>query len=234
MHWSLGRAIFFSSSALHFSTSFEGIAFAEESLSTSSTSTTCPIITRDEGCKVSSDVETGVAVVRSVHPLRRRKTRLSDAQAIVVAYARGRAVSSNTRKGAMIAVGAGPDTIAPQLDDLSSLTIACYNSPESLTISGEPDDIRTLKERLDAESIFARILHTDGNAYHSPHMKALGEYYETELNDMLAELSSSDRTPQISQIDFMSTVYADHLGKKFPDARYWRQNLESQIGRAHV
>ncbi|KAK3945065.1 hypothetical protein QBC46DRAFT_455714 [Diplogelasinospora grovesii] len=153
---------------------------------------------------------------------------LSAAEAIVVAYARGRAVSRNTRKGAMIAVGAGEEAIGPRLKDLASLTIACYNSPESLTISGDPHEVRSLKERLDSESIFARVLHTDGNAYHSPHMKALGGRYEEELTHMLSQLSPTDRIPGYDQTDFFSTVYAD-LTKKRPDARYWRQNLESPV-----
>ncbi len=153
---------------------------------------------------------------------------LSAAEAIVVAYARGRAVSRNTRKGAMIAVGAGREAIGPWLEDLGSLTIACYNSPESLTISGDPNEVQSLKERLDSQSIFARLLHTDGNAYHSTHMKALGERYEGELAHMLSQLSPTDRIPGYDQRDFFSTVYAD-LTKKLPDARYWRRNLESPV-----
>lgn len=155
---------------------------------------------------------------------------LSAAEAIVVAYARGRAVSRNSRNGAMMAVGAGADEIAHHLEDLSSLSIACYNSPQSLTISGEADDIASLKERLDADSTFARILHTDGNAYHSSHMKALGESYERELNDMLSQLSPSARTPGYGRTEFWSTVLGDlHLSKENPDARYWRRNLESPV-----
>ena len=153
---------------------------------------------------------------------------LSAAEAIVVAYARGRAVSRNTRKGAMLAVGAGREAIGPWLDDLDSLTIACYNSPESLTISGDLNEVQRLKERLDSQSIFARLLHTNGNAYHSTHMKALGERYEGELAHMLSQLSPTDRIPGYDQRDFFSTVYAD-LTKKLPDARYWRRNLESPV-----
>lgn len=153
---------------------------------------------------------------------------LTAAEAIVVAYARGRAVSRNITKGAMVAVGTGIETIIPYLNGLPSLTIACFNSPKSLTISGDPNEVRTLKERLDREGVFARVLHTDGNAYHSTHMKVLGEPYEEELIHMLSQLSSNDRASSKVGIDFFSTVYAEHW-KETPDARYWRQNLESPV-----
>ncbi|KAK8112196.1 uncharacterized protein PG998_008653 [Apiospora kogelbergensis] len=153
---------------------------------------------------------------------------LSAAEAIVVAYARGREVSENTAKGAMIAVGAGPEIVSRHVEDLASLTIACYNSPESLTISGDVEDIATLKERLDTQIIFARVLHTDGNAYHSAHMKSIGARYEDEVADMLSQLSWADRSPGKARIEFISTVYAD-VTKKTPDARYWRRNLESPV-----
>ncbi|KAM7205885.1 hypothetical protein V8F33_000715 [Rhypophila sp. PSN 637] len=155
---------------------------------------------------------------------------LSAAEAIVVAYARGRAVSRNTSKGAMIAVGAGPDAIAHHLEELSSLSIACYNSPQSVTISGEADHVAELKVRLDADSTFARILHTGGNAYHSSHMKALGGSYQQEVNDMLSQLSPSERILVYGRSEFWSTVSGDiHKSKENPDARYWRGNLESPV-----
>ncbi|KAK8024490.1 KR domain-containing protein [Apiospora rasikravindrae] len=153
---------------------------------------------------------------------------LSAAEAIVVAYARGRAVSRNTSKGAMMAVGAGPELVGKTLEGLDSLTIACYNSPESVTISGNAQDVAILKQRLDIQSIFARVLHTDGNAYHSAHMKSIGARYEDEVADMLSQLSWADRDPGKDRTEFVSTVYGD-VTKKTPNAQYWRRNLESPV-----
>ncbi|KAG9239274.1 hypothetical protein BJ875DRAFT_525239 [Amylocarpus encephaloides] len=153
---------------------------------------------------------------------------ISAAEAIVVAYARGRAVSRNTMKGTMIAVGAGNDLLDPLLTDLKSLTIACYNSPESLTISGDPDDVESLKKILDSQSVFARVLQTDGNAYHSQHMKHLGKQYEGELDSLLFQLSPLEKSPENNRTDFISTV-TSNFTKNVPDSRYWRQNLESSV-----
>lgn len=153
---------------------------------------------------------------------------LSAAEAIVVAYARGRAVSGNTTEGAMIAVGAGQEAISPWLKGLASLTVACYNSPESLTISGDSSEVQDLKIRLDSQGIFARVLHTDGNAYHSTHMKAIGKSYEEGLTQMLSQLSKTDQVMRNDQTNFVSTVHADFM-KITPDARYWRRNLESPV-----
>jgi acyl transferase domain-containing protein len=153
---------------------------------------------------------------------------LSAAEAIVIAYARGRAVSRNIKKGAMVAVGAGTKVLNPLLNNFPSLTIACYNSPESLTISGDQNEIQSLKEILDSRSVFARVLRTDGNAYHSHHMKVLGKHYEEELDNMLSQLSPVDKYPKNDHIDFLSTVYSDFM-RKTPDSRYWRLNLESSV-----
>jgi len=128
----------------------------------------------------------------------------------------------------MVAVGAGTEIIDPLLTKFTSLNIACYNSPESLTISGDQNDVQILKEILDARGIFARVLRTDGNAYHSHHMKALGKHYEEELDNMLSQLSPVDRRPGNDEIDFLSTVYSEFM-KKTLDSTYWRLNLESPV-----
>lgn len=128
----------------------------------------------------------------------------------------------------MMAVAARMEVINPWLEDLEDLTIACYNSPESLTISGDVNNVHRLKERLDSQGIFARILHTGGNAYHSAHMKPLGELYEQELAMMLSQLSPLDRISGNQQGTFVSTVDGN-ITRKSPDARYWRRNLESPV-----
>lgn len=132
-------------------------------------------------------------------------------------------------KGAMLAVGAGVDTIAKHLGKTRSITVACYNSPESITLSGDYEDIVSLKCSLDAEGKFARILSTDGNAYHSRHMTTVGAGYEDELSQLFYRLSSVIGHNALRQATFVSSVTGKVHGKQAIDARYWRRNLESPV-----
>lgn len=156
--------------------------------------------------------------------------KLSAADAIVTAYARGDTVRHNKIKGAMMAVGVGADTVAPYLEEFHNVRIACHNSPESLTLSGNSNEIMTLKDVFAAESIFARPLQTGGNAYHSHHMKPLGPLYEANLNDMLSVFPhTEDGHGDSSDVDFVSSVTGELYPKQGLDASYWRRNLESPV-----
>ena len=88
---------------------------------------------------------------------------ISKENAIKVAFYRGR-VSSQAARNAeisqgMLAVGLGPDAAAKYLSDLKQpVTIACYNSPSSITLSGPVDDLVAVEGRVRANGHFARIL----------------------------------------------------------------------------
>ncbi|KAF2135262.1 uncharacterized protein K452DRAFT_303672 [Aplosporella prunicola CBS 121167] len=152
------------------------------------------------------------------------------AQAIVAAYARGRAVARNVADGAMLAVGMGAKDVEPMLDSYPSVTIACYNSPKSLTLSGNKDEIVALKQAFDDYGVFARVLSTDGNAYHSKHMETVGAAYETELRSMLLKLPSELCRQTPSRCIFVSSVTVTATGRETSiDAKYWRANLESPV-----
>jgi acyl transferase domain-containing protein len=61
--------------------------------------------------------------------------------------------------GGMLAVGLGPSQAATYLTSSSTgqqtLSIACYNSPSSVTISGNVTEIETMKKELDRKEISA-------------------------------------------------------------------------------
>lgn len=151
-------------------------------------------------------------------------------EAIVIAYCRGRSVVTNKRKGLMIAVGLGPDTVMPYLEGLhDDIKVAAVNSPGSITLSGEPEAIQTLHATFDKAMVFNRILETGNNAYHSHHMLALGRGYEelaTRSLDEVKDLISSK--PAFPPITMVSSVTPQ---KGSPDVTpsYWRKNLESPV-----
>ena len=128
----------------------------------------------------------------------------------------------------MLAVGLGANDIRRHLSCHQSVMIACFNSPDSITLSGCAAEISALEKSLAAEKIFARVLATGGNAYHSHHMSTLGEGYEEDLNDMLSSLpaSESDLRPSSS---FFSSKTGGIYPKKQIDSTYWRSNLESPV-----
>jgi acyl transferase domain-containing protein len=89
--------------------------------------------------------------------------------AIVIAYYRGQVaeeLSRHDQRGGMAAVGLSRKAIASYLS--KDVTLACENSPSSVTISGDKDRLRSVMKQIQAESpdTFCRLLRVDV-AYHS-------------------------------------------------------------------
>ena len=80
----------------------------------------------------------------------------------------------------MMAVGVGADKAEIYIDRVTGilgeccLTVACVNSPVSVTVSGEEAHIDCLKELLDEEKVFCRKLRV-GVAYHHSQMEEIAE-----------------------------------------------------------
>ncbi|KAI6777704.1 Beta-ketoacyl synthase [Emericellopsis cladophorae] len=155
---------------------------------------------------------------------------LKASEAIVLAYFRGQVVSTNTREGLMMAAGLSSDDARSYLDGIENkVKIAAVNSPNSVTLSGEPDSIQSLNKILADKDVFARVLKTGGNAYHSHHMLALGEVYEQLATQGLAEISSfTSQEPALPSADWISSVTPKKEATR-ADPAYWRRNLESPV-----
>lgn len=91
---------------------------------------------------------------------------ITSAEAITAAFYRGLVTKQQTRPGAMAAVGFGRKDVASYLTD--GVTIACENSPESTTLSGDADkvDIVIGKIKESHPDVLARRLRVE-MAYHS-------------------------------------------------------------------
>ncbi|KAI0190622.1 putative polyketide synthase [Xylaria flabelliformis] len=155
--------------------------------------------------------------------------RLRASEAIVVAYSRGQVVSSNQQDGLMIAVGLGPNEIRPYIVGLENrVQVAAFNSPKSMTLSGDDEVIRQLAARFTEQNVFNRILKTGHNAYHSHHMSSLGETYEQQIKNGLGVINLIKSDPRRPHTTWISTVCPeDRADANHP--RYWRQNLESPV-----
>ena len=151
-------------------------------------------------------------------------------EAIITAYIRGRTCSKLTQKGAMLATGLSRHDAAQTIEDLSmsnEVCVACINSPENVTISGNADEIARLYNHFQAKDVFARALRTDGRAYHSHHMATIGQEYSETVAEATKSYPSSTRTlyqtPQ-----WISTVTGEIIDSNI-DHDYWRCNLESPV-----
>lgn len=124
-------------------------------------------------------------------------------------------------KGTMIAIGAGPEAVKPMLKTLKSYaTIACVNSPSSVTVSGDVSAIDELEPILQEKSLFNRRLKIDV-AYHSDHMKNVAEAYLAAI-ESIQPASTSTAT-------FFSSVTGEVARPSDLGPAYWIQNLTSSV-----
>ncbi|QKX59417.1 uncharacterized protein TRUGW13939_06551 [Talaromyces rugulosus] len=156
---------------------------------------------------------------------------ISFEDAITVAYHRGR-LASDLRKrvvdrpGSMLAVGAAPEVVDAKISELGDaskrLEIACYNSPSSVTVSGDDDAIVSLMEILNADEIFHRKLNTGGAAYHSHQMKMIEKEYFDSLEGIRAGVTDSS-------VIMVSSLTGNEIKETLIDRAYWVQNLVSPV-----
>ena len=159
--------------------------------------------------------------------------RLTSTQAIIVAYYRGYVVgkSKNKTPGAMMAASLSKEQADIEIDQLGlagSILVACINSSESVTISGDESGIDALGHSLAHRGIFVRKLKTNGRAYHSQHMKPLGQEYEDFLEKNIGLPIAVPPTADGLAVTWISSVYGEPVSAKIM-ASYWRKNLESPV-----
>ncbi|KAI0417121.1 hypothetical protein F5X98DRAFT_341481 [Xylaria grammica] len=154
---------------------------------------------------------------------------ISAPEAIIAAYARGRAVREAASAGSMLAVGLGANDVAKWLpSDPQKVCVACENSPGSVTLSGDATAISELARTLKEEGIFAQELKT-GRAYHSPHMAPVGEAYDIMLPQQLARLTDEDLSWRQSRSPMISSVTGEVIIGDTVPPTYWSTNLRERV-----
>jgi acyl transferase domain-containing protein len=161
---------------------------------------------------------------------------LTHRDAIAIAYYRGK-VSAGLQdtashlKGGMMAVGT---TVAEALKFISenqvkldgTVTVACINSPTSITLSGDVAALEGLRAILDERKIFARRLKVDV-AYHSSHMNFAAPEYSTFIADVEPRQASEDET--IGSQIMVSSVTGQEVVPELLGPYYWIRNLVSPV-----
>lgn len=108
------------------------------------------------------------------------------ADAIRIAHLRGlvaKFAGSGSKTGAMAAAGLGVEdarALCDRLEFRGRVTIAAFNSPQSVTLSGDFDAIDQLSDLLKSQQKFVRVLKVD-KGYHSHHMVPCSEHYLAAL-----------------------------------------------------
>lgn len=146
--------------------------------------------------------------------------------AMALAYWRGQMTSLlkssfPSLKGTMIAVGTSREAIQPMLKALSGYaTVACVNSPSSVTVSGDVSAVDELERVLEDKKLFNRKLRIDV-AYHSDHMKKVAEAYLTAIETIQHFPSATS--------SFFSSVFGRCAEPSELGPEYWIANLTSPV-----
>lgn len=156
---------------------------------------------------------------------------LTAANSWKVAFHRGRLAEDLSRRhpdlsGGMMAIGLSRvDTEAwiekLGLSETQVMGIACCNSPESTTVSGEVGLLDQLEAMLTGAGVFARKLRVK-TAYHSRHMQLLAEDYRDSLQDLEVNAQASGAT-------MFSSVTGARILPEDLTADYWVRNMVSPV-----
>ena len=146
---------------------------------------------------------------------------LTAVEAIVIALHRGGVTNLQKRAGAMAAVGMSWQETEKHL--VGNVVIACDNSPNSVTISGDVDEVEGIIAEIQVSQpdVMARKLQVD-KAYHSYHMAEIGERYHSLLESNIHE--KAPRKLFFSSVTGGLWDKSTTLGRK-----YWQQNMELPV-----
>ncbi|KAE8353621.1 hypothetical protein BDV28DRAFT_164846 [Aspergillus coremiiformis] len=132
-------------------------------------------------------------------------------------------------KGSMLAVALSSNDIEPYLEKVGNeckvlrLTVACINSPRSVTISGEERQVDILKSALSAQGIFCRKLKVKV-AYHSFQMHEIVTQYQTAMGELVKG------TEQTNSVEMLSSVTGTWIkSEDLREPEYWVRNMVSPV-----
>ncbi|PYI33455.1 hypothetical protein BP00DRAFT_470507 [Aspergillus indologenus CBS 114.80] len=147
---------------------------------------------------------------------------LTKSEAITIAFYRGHVCKDAPQKGGMAAVGVGKAQVARFI--LPGVSIACENSPSSVTLAGDPEVLEKVLADIQGknEEVFVRRLQVE-MAYHSDHMHPVGNRYH--------DLIAGRLDPRVPTVPFYSSVYGGRVLSEasYFGPHYWKDNLENPV-----
>lgn len=142
---------------------------------------------------------------------------LSEACGVVVS--RGALMQRLPDHGAMLAVRAPVDQVRPFVDATPSVTIAAYNGPRDLVISGAADAVAGIEAALDQAGVATAPLRVS-HAFHSPLMRPI----VPEFSELAAELPA-----RVPTVPFASTLHGRLLNGEAIDGSYWANQVTAPV-----
>lgn len=163
---------------------------------------------------------------------------ISYEDAIKVAYYRGLAAKlamPAQEPLGMLAVGISAEKIKSYINDNTSspsaVQVACFNGPNSLTLSGPRHALDDVRDRLQDDGHFARMLHVD-LAYHSSYMTDIAETYHGMLSKHCELKGRNTQKAPSRPVQMFSSVTGDKILLDFDrtlDVAYWKANMVSTV-----
>ncbi|MBE3042652.1 type I polyketide synthase [Candidatus Bathyarchaeota archaeon] len=154
---------------------------------------------------------------------------ISHEGAMLISYHRGVLAASIKPKhpeldGAMIAASLTPQAAEERIAILTrgKLTVACINSPQSVTIAGDSQAVDELQAALEKDGVFNRKLRVEV-AYHSHHMQVVAEEYLAALSNLEVNTTVADKC------SFYSSVRGKRLDGSQLGSQYWVDNMVSTV-----
>ncbi|KAK0729937.1 hypothetical protein B0H67DRAFT_677874 [Lasiosphaeris hirsuta] len=146
-----------------------------------------------------------------------------------LAFYRGQCAASlkkidSSLRGRMVAAALSRSEAQKYIELLvrpGSATVACINSPQLVTLSGDEDSILTLKTELGKRDVFTALVAVD-IAYHSHHMKIVSQRYLDFIKNITPRAGSED-------IAMYSSVSGKRVVGPELDAAYWVKNMVSPV-----
>ncbi|KAF2183646.1 hypothetical protein K469DRAFT_710445 [Zopfia rhizophila CBS 207.26] len=152
----------------------------------------------------------------------------------MVAYYRGLAVATTRESdeicGAMVSVQLGPEKVEKYLTEHNErhsndpTTIACYNSPSNVTVSGSKSAIDRITAMLTEYGVIFRVLNVDV-PYHSHHMDVVS----TKYRELMHDIKPGEKP--VAPVYFMSTSKSDGTpsSSALDTREYWATNLTAPV-----
>ncbi|MFE3824436.1 SDR family NAD(P)-dependent oxidoreductase [Streptomyces sp. NPDC059092] len=141
---------------------------------------------------------------------------LSYEDAALVVARRSAIVRRTCGRGRMLAVDLDREAALAAVGPFGGrIALAAHNGPTSCVLSGDGDAVLALKETLEEDGTYCRLVQVD-YASHSPQMAELRE-------DLLVELAPA--APGRGTVELRSTVRGEPLDGGVLDAAYWVENL---------
>ncbi|KAJ5178976.1 hypothetical protein N7492_002186 [Penicillium capsulatum] len=160
---------------------------------------------------------------------------LTAADAIRIAYFRGIFCSNPgyQSEGAMLAVGLPMYEATLLCEEVSSLSsgqinVAASNSPESVTLSGDREEISLAEQQLKDHGVFCRLLRVS-TAYHSHHMQPCAKPYLDELRGCNIQVQNPKSTTWYSSVHGGQPVGGIAVTQALGTGEYWVENLTSPV-----